>query len=171
MCDIKLYHSAIVIKLHGTGTARDRQINGIELKTQKWTHTPMVTWSLTRELKPSSGEKTAFSTNGAGTTGSYHVEECELIHLLLFSIFIRYFLHLHFKCYPGSPYTLSTALLLYPPTPNSRPWQCPVLGHRKLSIPRGLSFQWWLTKPSSATYAARDMSSGSTGYFILLFHL
>jgi hypothetical protein len=25
-------------------------------------------------------KKTAFSTNGAGTTGSYHVEECELIH-------------------------------------------------------------------------------------------
>jgi hypothetical protein len=29
---------------------------------------------LRRELKPSSGEKkTAFSTNGAGTTGGYHV--------------------------------------------------------------------------------------------------
>jgi hypothetical protein len=25
-------------------------------------------------------KKTAFSTNGAGTTGSYHVEECKLIH-------------------------------------------------------------------------------------------
>jgi hypothetical protein len=35
---------------------------------------------LTRELKPCSGKKTAFSTNGAGTTGGYHVEECELIH-------------------------------------------------------------------------------------------
>jgi hypothetical protein len=35
---------------------------------------------LTRELKLSSGKKTAFSINGAGTTGSYHVEECELIH-------------------------------------------------------------------------------------------
>jgi hypothetical protein len=32
---------------------------------------------LTRELKPSSGKKTAFSTNGAGTTGGYHVEECD----------------------------------------------------------------------------------------------
>jgi hypothetical protein len=30
---------------------------------------------LTRELKPSSGKKTAFSTNAAGTTGDYHVEE------------------------------------------------------------------------------------------------
>ena len=35
---------------------------------------------MTRELKTSSGKKTAFSTNGAGTTGGYHVEECELIH-------------------------------------------------------------------------------------------
>jgi hypothetical protein len=38
---------------------------------------------LTRELKPSSGKKTSFSTNGADTTGGYHVEECELIHSYL----------------------------------------------------------------------------------------
>ena len=44
----------------------------------------MVTWSSTRELKPSSGKKTAFSTNGAGTTGSYHVEECESIYSYFF---------------------------------------------------------------------------------------
>jgi hypothetical protein len=31
---------------------------------------------LTRELKKYSGKKTAFSTNGAGTTGGCHVEEC-----------------------------------------------------------------------------------------------
>ena len=43
----------------------------------------MVTWSLTRELKPSSGKKIAFSTNGAGTTGGYPVAECELIHYYL----------------------------------------------------------------------------------------
>jgi hypothetical protein len=35
---------------------------------------------LTKEVKPSSGRKTAFTTNGAGTTGGYHVEECKLIH-------------------------------------------------------------------------------------------
>jgi hypothetical protein len=35
---------------------------------------------LKKELKPSSGKKTEFSTNSAGTTGGYHVEECELIH-------------------------------------------------------------------------------------------
>jgi hypothetical protein len=36
-----------------------------------------------KRVKPSSGKKTAFSTTGAGTTGSYHVEECELIHSYL----------------------------------------------------------------------------------------
>jgi hypothetical protein len=29
------------------------------------------------------GKKTAFSTNGVGTTGSYHVEEFKLIHSFL----------------------------------------------------------------------------------------
>jgi hypothetical protein len=28
-------------------------------------------------------KKPAFSTNGAGTTGGYHVEECEFIHSYL----------------------------------------------------------------------------------------
>jgi hypothetical protein len=38
-----------------------------------------------RELKPSSGKKTAFSTNGVCSTGGQHVEECKLIyyHLLV----------------------------------------------------------------------------------------
>jgi hypothetical protein len=35
---------------------------------------------LARELKLSSGKKTASSTNGAHSTGSYNVEECKLIH-------------------------------------------------------------------------------------------
>jgi hypothetical protein len=35
---------------------------------------------LTKELKQSNGKKTPFSTNGAGSAGSYHVEECDLIH-------------------------------------------------------------------------------------------
>jgi hypothetical protein len=38
---------------------------------------------LTKEQKPSSGKKTAFSTNGAGSTGGHHVEEWELIHSYL----------------------------------------------------------------------------------------
>jgi hypothetical protein len=43
MPDLKLYYRAIVINPNGIGTATDRYINGIELKTQKQTHTPMVT--------------------------------------------------------------------------------------------------------------------------------
>ena len=43
----------------------------------------MVTLSLIRELKPFSEKKTPFSTNGAGTTDSYYVEEWELIHSYL----------------------------------------------------------------------------------------
>jgi hypothetical protein len=39
---------------------------------------------LTRELIPSSGRKTAFSTNGAASTDGYQVEECESIHYYLF---------------------------------------------------------------------------------------
>jgi hypothetical protein len=73
MPDLKLYYRAIVIK--NCMVLVYWQTSRIELKTQKWTHTPMVTWSSTRELKPSSGKKTAFSTIGADTTGCYHVEE------------------------------------------------------------------------------------------------
>ena len=36
-----------------------------------------------KRAKPFSRKKTTFSTNGAGTTGGYHVEKCELIHLYL----------------------------------------------------------------------------------------
>ena len=55
--------------------------------------------------------------------------------------------------------------LPYPPTPTSWPWNSPVLRHIKFAIPRGLSSQWWPTRPSSATYAARDTSSG--GYWLV----
>ena len=40
-----------------------RKINGIELKTQKRTHTCTVTWYLTKELKTSSGEKSSIFKN------------------------------------------------------------------------------------------------------------
>jgi hypothetical protein len=36
-----------------------------------------------KETKTTSGKKTAFSTNGAGSTGDQHVEECKLIHSYL----------------------------------------------------------------------------------------
>ena len=83
-----------------------------------------------------------------------------------FQFFIRYLLYLHFKCYPGSPLNVASPL---PPCSPTHQLPClgsgvsPVLGHIKLGRPRGLSSQWWPPRPSSATYAAKDMSSGGTG--------
>jgi hypothetical protein len=88
---------------------------------------------------------------------------CQFIGKIIFpTFFIRYFLHLHFKCYPKSPLYPPPALLPYLLTPTSWPWSFPVQGHVKFARPRSLSSQWWPTRPSSAIYAARDTSSGGT---------
>jgi hypothetical protein len=62
---------------------------------------------------------------------------------------------------PKVPHTLPP--LPYPPTPTSWPQRSPLLGHIKFAQPMGLSSQRWPTRPSSDTYAAKDMSSGGTG--------
>jgi hypothetical protein len=51
-------------------------------------------------------------------------------------ILSRYFLHLHFKCYPESPLHPLPALLPNPPTPASWPWHSPILGHMIFKRPR-----------------------------------
>ena len=91
-----------------------------------------------------------------------HTSTYTWVHFL-----IRYFLHLHFQCYPKSPPDPLRPLLPYPPAPPFWPWRSPVLKHIKFARPRGLSSQWWPIRPSSATYAARDMSSGG----VLLVHI
>jgi hypothetical protein len=53
-----------------------------------------------------------------------------------FSFFIRYFLHLHFKCYPEGPLYPPPTLFFNPPTPASWPWHYPVLGHMIFPRPR-----------------------------------
>ena len=50
--------------------------------------------------------------------------------------FTRYFLHLHFKCYPESPLYTPSTLLPNPPTPSSWPWHSPVLGHMIFTRPK-----------------------------------
>jgi hypothetical protein len=82
--------------------------------------------------------------------------------LFLILFFIRYFLHLHFKRYLRSP-LYPPPLFFYPRTPTSWSWHSPVLRHIKFARPRGLSSQWWPTRQSSDTYAARDTSSRGTG--------
>jgi hypothetical protein len=55
---------------------------------------------------------------------------------------IRYFLYLHFKCYPFSQFPLQKfhiqhpQLLPNPPTPASWLWHSPILGHRTFTRPR-----------------------------------
>jgi hypothetical protein len=96
-------------------------------------------------------------SGSSGVTVSGGSWELKIDPLLLFCnyFFIRYFLHLHFKSPIPSPPPLP-----YPPTPTSWPWRSPILRHIKFARPRGLSFHWWPTRPSSDPYAARDMSSG-----------
>jgi hypothetical protein len=85
---------------------------------------------------------------------------------LLNSIFFHFLLDIFFiyilNAIPKFLYTPPN-LLPYPPTPMSWPWRSHVLGYIKFTRPRGLTSQWWPGRPSSATYAARDTSSGGTG--------
>ena len=76
------------------------------------------------------------------------------------SVFFRYFLYIHFIWYSENSKNPPSTLLPYRTTPVSWPSHSPVLRYIKFAIPRGLSSQWWPTRPSSATYAARDTSSG-----------
>jgi hypothetical protein len=69
-----------------------------------------------------------------------------------------YFIYIS-NAIPKVPHRLPHPLS-HPPTPTSWPWHSPVLRHIKFARPMGLSFHWWPTRPSSDTYAARDMSSG-----------
>ena len=59
-----------------------------------------------------------------------------MIDFFIKAFFIRYFLHLHFKCYPQIPLFHSPASLPNPPISASWPWHSPVLGHMIFAIPR-----------------------------------
>ena len=84
MPDLKLYYRAIVIKKTPWYRYTDRQVDqwnrtkDSEMNPHTYGHLIFDKGAKTIQWK-----KTAFSTNGAGTTGGYHVEECELIHFYL----------------------------------------------------------------------------------------
>jgi hypothetical protein len=81
--------------------------------------------------------------------------QTQTLVIFFFFFIIRYFPRLHFQCYPkGPPYPPP---IPYPPTPPFWPWCSPVLGHIKFVSPMGLSLQWWPTRPSFDTYAAKDL--------------
>jgi hypothetical protein len=86
----------------------------------------------------------------------WFVVPCHFSFFLFF--LITNFPQLHFQSYPKSP--PHTPPLPYPPIPIFWPWRSPVLGHIKFAWAMGLSFQWWPTRPSFDTYAARVKSSG-----------
>ena len=79
------------------------------------------------------------STSAWGSTGKKQVALTKffvVVVVVLAFFLIRYFLYLHFKCYPKSPLYLSPALLPNPPTTASWPWHSPVLGHIIFIRPR-----------------------------------
>jgi hypothetical protein len=92
MPDLKLHYRAIVIKITWYWYS-DRQVdqwNRIEdpeMNPHTYGHLIFDKGAKTIQW----GKKTAYSTNGAGTTRGYHVEECELIlsYLLVQSSSLR----------------------------------------------------------------------------------
>jgi hypothetical protein len=71
-------YRAIVIKIawyyyRGREVDQWNRVEGPEMNAQTYGHL-----ILTKGAKTISGKKIAFSTNGAGSTGGQHVEECKL---------------------------------------------------------------------------------------------
>ena len=77
---LKLYYRAIVIK-NAWYWYSDRQVDlWNRIKDPERNPHTYGCLIFDKGTKTIHWKKTAFSTNGAGTTGSYHTEECELIH-------------------------------------------------------------------------------------------
>ena len=84
MPDLKLYYRAIVIKSAWYWHSHRQvdqwnRIQDPDMNPQTYGHLIFDKGAKTNI----SGKKTVFSKNGTGTTGCYHVEECELIHSYL----------------------------------------------------------------------------------------
>ena len=84
MPDLKLYYRAIMIK-----TAwywyKDRQVDqGNRIEDPEMNPHTYGQLIFDKGAKTIQWKKDSISTNGAGSTGSYHVQECELIHSYLY---------------------------------------------------------------------------------------
>jgi hypothetical protein len=83
MSDVKLYNRATVIKTTWYWY-NDRQVDqwdrieDPEMNPHTYGHL-----IFDKRAKTIQWKKDSISTNGAGTTGGYHVEECKLIHFYL----------------------------------------------------------------------------------------
>ena len=85
MPDLKLYYRAILIKTawYWYSNRKVDQWNRIEDPEMNLHTYGHLIFHKGTKGNFSSGEKTAFSTKDAGTTGGFHVEECELFHSYL----------------------------------------------------------------------------------------
>jgi len=82
--------------------------------------------------------------------------------------FIRYFLHLNFKCYPQSPLYPPPTMLPNPPTPDSWPWHSPVLGHMIFARPRASPpIDGWLGHPLLHMQLVTQLCGGGWWYWLI----
>ena len=77
-----------------------------------------------------------------------------LKYFLLLCVFLKYIEN----AIPKVPHTPPP--LPYPPIPIFLALASPCMRHIHFDCPMGLSFQWWPTRPSFDTYAARVKGSG-----------
>jgi hypothetical protein len=91
-------------------------------------------------------------------------DACLFVCLFVFTFLLDMFFIYISNAIPKVPYTLPS------PCPAPQPTHScflalafPCTGAYNLRKTKDLSSQWWPTRPSSATYAARDTSSGGTG--------
>ena len=88
--------------------------------------------------------------------------------LFFFTFFIRYFVHLHFKCYPENPLCPSQALLPNSPTLAYWPWHSPVLGHIIFTRTRAsLPIDGWLGHPRLHMQVETQAPGGGGGFWLV----
>jgi hypothetical protein len=88
-----------------------------------------MTWKGRKEKKKKKDKSKSFKDLIFIMRGINLIMGTKWIFFLFKQFFIRYFLHLQFKCYSESPLYHPPALLPNPPTPASWPWHSPVLGY------------------------------------------